>query len=188
MLGPHRVFPGRLSVCRTFGDIEAKILKFGGNSRVVVADPDVTAFKIDRQRHDFIVIGCDGIFDKLENRDCVHLPWLATLNDDMIKEGKQFSNPHDEEVIGQKKSTISQDERRHKLAGLAVDSILKISATRRSCDNITAVVIAFDNFYRQIDEKVNLIKKQSLDYEVIEEIQMEPTVGDSFLQQQMEQF
>jgi hypothetical protein len=23
-LGPHRVFPGRLSVSRTFGDIEAK--------------------------------------------------------------------------------------------------------------------------------------------------------------------
>ena len=46
-----------------------------GNDRVVVADPDVTAFKIDREKHDFIVIGCDGIFDKLENRDCVHLVW-----------------------------------------------------------------------------------------------------------------
>ena len=151
VLGPHRVFPGRLSVCRTFGDIEAKEAKFGGNNRVVVADPDVTAFKIDRKSHDFIVIGCDGIFDKLENRDCVHLPWLATLGDDICKDSHPFSNPADEEVIGQKKSTISQDERRHKLAGLAVDSILKSSATRRSCDNITAVVITFDNFYKQLD-------------------------------------
>ena len=25
ILGPHRVFPGRLSVTRTFGDIEAKL-------------------------------------------------------------------------------------------------------------------------------------------------------------------
>ena len=79
VLGPHRVFPGRLSVCRTFGDIEAKVAKVGGNARVVVADPDVTAFRIDRANHDFIVIGCDGIFDKLENRDCVHLVWQACL-------------------------------------------------------------------------------------------------------------
>ena len=75
VLGPHRVFPGRLSVCRTFGDIEAKLPKLDGNPKVVIADPDVIAFKIDRSRHDFIVIGCDGIFDKLENRDCVHFPW-----------------------------------------------------------------------------------------------------------------
>ena len=47
-MGPHRVFPGRLSVCRTFGDIEAKLSKLDGNPKVVVADPDVIAFKIDR--------------------------------------------------------------------------------------------------------------------------------------------
>lgn len=29
-VGPYRVFPGRLSVCKTFGDAEAKILAFGG--------------------------------------------------------------------------------------------------------------------------------------------------------------
>jgi len=29
--GPLRVFPGRLSVARTFGDIEAKRPRFGGN-------------------------------------------------------------------------------------------------------------------------------------------------------------
>ena len=31
VLGPHRVYPGRLSVSRTFGDIEAKRVKYGGN-------------------------------------------------------------------------------------------------------------------------------------------------------------
>ena len=29
-VGPFRVFPGRLSVCRTFGDAEAKIPSLGG--------------------------------------------------------------------------------------------------------------------------------------------------------------
>jgi hypothetical protein len=36
-LGPFRVLPGRLSVSRTFGDIEAKIEKFGGKNGVVIA-------------------------------------------------------------------------------------------------------------------------------------------------------
>ena len=74
IFGPHRVFPGRLSVSRTFGDIEAKLEKYEGNPKVVVAEPDITAFKI-KSNFDYIVIGCDGIFDKLDNKDCVHLIW-----------------------------------------------------------------------------------------------------------------
>lgn len=45
-MGPHRVFPGRLSVCRTFGDVEAKAEKCLGNPKVVIADPDICKFKI----------------------------------------------------------------------------------------------------------------------------------------------
>lgn len=150
VLGPHRVFPGRLSVCRTFGDIEAKLEKLEGNDRVVIADPDVTAFRIDREKHDFIVIGCDGIFDKLENRDCVHLVWQACLMEQLGTE--PLVNSIDEEQTGGQKQGKTHDERRHKLAGLAVDSILKACAMRRSCDNITSVVIGFDNFYRRLDE------------------------------------
>jgi len=37
ILGPFRVLPGRLSVSRTFGDIEAKFEKFGGKKGVVIA-------------------------------------------------------------------------------------------------------------------------------------------------------
>ena len=66
MFGPHRVFPGRLSVSRTFGDIEAKKSKYGGNQRVVIATPEIKVFKVE-DNYDFIVIGCDGIFDKLSN-------------------------------------------------------------------------------------------------------------------------
>lgn len=39
LLGPHRVMPGRLSVSRTFGDIEAKKPELGGNPNVVIAIP-----------------------------------------------------------------------------------------------------------------------------------------------------
>lgn len=37
VLGPHRVSPGRLSVSRTFGDMEAKWSKYGGKEGVIIA-------------------------------------------------------------------------------------------------------------------------------------------------------
>ncbi len=40
-MGPHRVLPGRLSVSRTFGDIEAKERIFGGLPGVIVAEPEI---------------------------------------------------------------------------------------------------------------------------------------------------
>jgi len=76
IVGPHRVFPGRLSVSRTFGDIEAKVVAFGGNPRCVIADPEIKAFRIKKD-HDFIAMGCDGIFDKLSSRDVIKVIWEA---------------------------------------------------------------------------------------------------------------
>lgn len=55
IIGPCRVLPGRLSVCRTFGDIEAKIPKKGGNSKVVIPIPEIKSFRIGED-HDFIVL------------------------------------------------------------------------------------------------------------------------------------
>ena len=61
-----RVFPGWLSVSRTFGDVEAKLTKFGGNPNVVIAEPEISEFKID-SNCDFIMLACDGIFEKMSN-------------------------------------------------------------------------------------------------------------------------
>jgi len=41
VVGPLRVLPGRLSVCRTFGDYDAKLTDWGGNPKVVIAVPEV---------------------------------------------------------------------------------------------------------------------------------------------------
>lgn len=57
IVGPSRVFPGRLSVSRSFGDVEAKLVKFGGLPGVIVPTPEVTSFKIDSDI-DFLVLGC----------------------------------------------------------------------------------------------------------------------------------
>jgi protein phosphatase 2C family protein 2/3 len=65
---PWRVLPGRLSVSRTFGDIEAKDPKFEGNKNVVVALPDITEIELSEE-YNLIVLGCDGIFDVLSNEE-----------------------------------------------------------------------------------------------------------------------
>lgn len=46
--------------------MEAKLSKYGGVEGVVVADPEITSFPITNSL-DFLVLGCDGIFDKLTN-------------------------------------------------------------------------------------------------------------------------
>ena len=40
IVGPLRVYPGRLSITRTFGDYEAK----NANSKVVICEPEITSF------------------------------------------------------------------------------------------------------------------------------------------------
>ena len=85
------MFPGRLSVSRTFGDIEAKREKFGGNPNVVIAVTEIKEFIID-DKMDFLLLGCeylflflfltlsllgDGIFDKISNAEVIKQSWIA---------------------------------------------------------------------------------------------------------------
>lgn len=67
--------PGRLSVSRTFGDIEAKHPDLGGMEGVVVCEPDITRIKNGTLEADFIIIGSDGIFDKLKNEQIEQTVW-----------------------------------------------------------------------------------------------------------------
>lgn len=74
-LGPYRVAPGRLSVSRTFGDLEAKYPDLGGMIGVVICDPEIKVLKGEASDLDFIVFGSDGIFDKLKTEDINEIVW-----------------------------------------------------------------------------------------------------------------
>ena len=43
---------------------------------MVACIPDVYSFQITKH-HDFIVLGCDGIFDKLSNEDVSSCVWSS---------------------------------------------------------------------------------------------------------------
>jgi protein phosphatase 2C family protein 2/3 len=75
------VQPGRLSVTRTFGDIEAKLPKLGGNPFAIINEPEVRSIKIDGDQ-DFILLASnffskigDGIYDKMNNAEIIDMVW-----------------------------------------------------------------------------------------------------------------
>jgi len=107
-------------VCRTFGDAEAK-LGTNGNSNVVIAVPEIRSFKIENN-HDFIIMGSDGIFDKLSNKEVVQCAWNSVRQEKM--------------------------EKVHQQCGVAVDTVIKNALFRKSLDNVTAVIVAFGNYKR----------------------------------------
>ena len=120
---PWRVLPGRLSVSRTFGDIEAKEEKFGGKKGVVVALPDITEIELNDE-YNFIVLGCDGIFDVLSNEEllqCIHI---------VLKEKKMTEFINDEDV--------------HELCGDFAAMIIKSALAKDSFDNVSCIVIALN--------------------------------------------
>jgi len=71
------VFPGRLSVSRTVGDYEAKVSKWGGNPRVIIAEPEISEFKITDEC-DFIVMGSDGVYDRMNSEEIVKNVWQTS--------------------------------------------------------------------------------------------------------------
>ncbi|CAG9326021.1 unnamed protein product [Blepharisma stoltei] len=116
--GPVRVNPGRLSVSRTFGDIEAKIPSMGGIPNVISSVPEIMSFKITDE-YDFIILGSDGIFDQLTNKEIITQAWRADC---------------------------WESENIHHRCGAAVESIIQLAFERRATDNLTTMMIALKGF------------------------------------------
>jgi serine/threonine protein phosphatase PrpC len=43
----------------------------------LIAIPEIKAFRIKKE-HDFIVLGCDGIFDRIDNKEAISVVWNTT--------------------------------------------------------------------------------------------------------------
>ena len=94
----------------------------------MVATPDIKVFQITKQ-HDFVVLACDGIFDKMSDEDVSSCVWNSCN-------------------LEQKDKRPAQNV--HQQCGLAVESVLKNSLYRQSLDNVTVVMIAFQSFKRTV--------------------------------------
>ena len=116
---PWRVCPGGLSVSRTFGDIESKDERFGGKKGVVVALPDISEFELNDE-YNFIVIGCDGIFDVLSNGEIIECIKIVL------------------------KINKSKNKKINELCGDFASMIIKSALAKESFDNISCIVIVFN--------------------------------------------
>ena len=141
LLGPYRVFPGRLSVSRTVGDAEGKIPILGGNPNVIICKPDIYKFNIIENDIDFFILGCDGIYDQLSSKDVFKCVSLIINRNKNIMEKIENNNINNDEYTSLYGNTIDI----HSTCGDIVDLILKASMIRQSYDNVTCLLISFKN-------------------------------------------
>ena len=136
IIGPFRVSPGGLSVSRTIGDVEAKLEKYGGNPNVVIANPDIFIYDLNKDDIDFFILGCDGIFDQLSSDEVINCAWM-------------IYNNKDNNIL------VSQCKDIHKQSGLIVDLIMKSALFRKSFDNVTCLLISFKEIWNSISSENN---------------------------------
>lgn len=115
--GPFRVEPGGLSVSRTIGDLFAKDASRSGNPHCIIPKPDVFDFEIGSDS-DFVVLACDGVFDVLGNQEVAAGAW-----DHLRRYAKQ---------LGLKEA-----------CRLAAENVMKLAFDKKSMDNVTVIVVAF---------------------------------------------
>ena len=149
LFGPYRVLPGRLSVSRTIGDIEAKSEKFGGNPNVIIWEPDIFIYDLNKNDIDFFIMGCDGIFDQMSNQEVMECAWMILNNETNNNKEKESGNNNEESF-----EYNFENVNIHEKCGLIVDFIIKSSMVRKSFDNVTCLMIAFNDFTsKEKDEK-----------------------------------
>ena len=79
-----RISPGKLSVSRSFGDLNAKLKEFGGNQNVLISKPEIFVYNFDKNDVDFIVIGSDGLMDFVDEEEIGKIVWKNHKNKENI--------------------------------------------------------------------------------------------------------
>ena len=173
LLGPYRVFPGRLSVSRTVGDAEGKIPILGGNPDVIICKPDIYKFNITENDIDYFILGCDGIYDQLSSKDvfkCVSL---------VLEKKKELLQKMDYNInLNEYKSLYGDNIDIHSTCGDIVDLILRASMIRQSYDNVTCLIICFKNLFNHNLQIVNddIFENTRSKVEIYSSIKREPKI------------
>ena len=71
---------GELAVARSFGDFFYKNVKDSPNIQMVSCVPDTTAIKRAKDKDQFVILACDGIWDVITNQDaCLFVAELISM-------------------------------------------------------------------------------------------------------------
>ena len=129
-----RVYPSDLAVMRTIGDIKAKKKEFGGIPGTIINIPEVYIFDINSS-DDFIVMGCDGIFDDLSNQEIVNAAWTVFKN-----------------------RATEKNYDIHELSLEACDLVIKSALEKQTTDNLSCIIIGLEGLEKFL--KMNQLKKK----------------------------
>ena len=124
-----REYPSDLAVMRTIGDIKAKRKEYGAIPGTIINKPDIFIYDIN-SNDDFIVMGCDGIFDDLSNQEVSNAAWLIYKNESKEKN-------YDIHVL-------TQD---------ACDIIIKYGLEKQTSDNLSCIVIGLEGIEKYLKNK-----------------------------------
>ena len=119
VMGPLRVSPGKLSVSRTIGDIAAKDPRYGGNPNVIISIPEIKYFD-NTDKNDFILMFCDGVYEKLKNKDIIDCIWKEINKD-------KFPDVHN-------------------MVGYSIEKLVSKCLEENSTDNLTVIMICLKNY------------------------------------------
>lgn len=142
--------------------MEAKIKSLGGLPNIVIATPEIISFTLTDD-HDYIIIGCDGVFDNLSNKE-IFESVVAT-----------FESETPVTVYNNNKPTFSskyKSDDLHSQMGLITDSIIKSCFKSLSSDNISLILICFESFRRlyetqdlkKVAHKLKLLSNEKISF------------------------
>ena len=132
-----REYPSDLAVMRTIGDIKAKKKEYGGNPGTIINKPEIFVYDIT-SNDDFVVMGCDGIYDDLSNQEIVNAAWYIFKNE---SKNKNYDI--------------------HELSGDACDMIIKYAMEKKTSDNLSCVIIGLEGLEKFLKHKSNKDKVSS---------------------------
>jgi len=118
MHGQHRV-NGNLNLSRAIGDLKYKSIKeLPAAEQIITAEPDLIRESRDKEKDEFLVLACDGVWDCMTNQECV----------DFVRERL----PHCKQI-----SEVTEQLLDHCLASDPKE------AHGIGCDNMTAIIVKF---------------------------------------------
>ena len=124
-----RHFPSDLAVMRTIGDLNVKKKEYGGLPGNIIATPEIFIYDYFPTQ-DFMIMGCDGIFDDLSNEEIVEAAWHIFKN--KAKEKNYDIN------------LLTAD---------SCDMIMKYAMDLLTSDNLTCIVIGMEGIQKFLSLK-----------------------------------
>lgn len=115
---------GNLNLTRSLGDLKYKQRDLKPEEQAITANPDTYVFDLDNDI-DFIIMGCDGIWEKLSNEEMVE--WI-------YKEMEKYKAANEEINLNKI------------VADLLLETIAEDVASSGGvgCDNMTCILIKFN--------------------------------------------